>query len=149
MTKNILSISVFDIDVDDPATANAILGIIARISEIAAEDLMIRRRLNSPRAAVLFRAKKGAPKKRYRSVVTSKAALPKLRCSVMVSSLSLTGGTHLARTAPHKSFGRTLQRIHRFHKNSKFARIDHFADSGKLRAIGAYQHERVASARIL
>src|SRR5262245_63065478 len=43
----------FDIDVDDPATVNEIVGTLAIKLGLRREDLMIRSRPNSPRASVL------------------------------------------------------------------------------------------------
>jgi hypothetical protein len=54
----------FDIDVDDPATVDEIVAVIARDSGGRREGLMIRSRPNSPRVSVLFRAAEGASKKR-------------------------------------------------------------------------------------
>jgi len=54
----------FDIDIDDPATVAEIVPLISRQSGVRLEDLMIRRRPNSPRVSILFSAAEGAPKKR-------------------------------------------------------------------------------------
>jgi hypothetical protein len=58
---------LFDIDVDDPSTVDEIVAAIAQTARIDLEDLMIRRRSNSPRVSILFRASEGTPKKRVLS----------------------------------------------------------------------------------
>jgi hypothetical protein len=58
---------VFDIDVDDAATVDGIVAAISEASGVGHQDLMIRRRSNSARVSILFRAAEGAPRKRVLS----------------------------------------------------------------------------------
>jgi hypothetical protein len=54
---------VFDVDIDDRATVDEIVATIARALGVPSHDLMIRRRSNSARVSILFRAAAGAPRK--------------------------------------------------------------------------------------